>query len=122
VGNSFHEIVGKDYYDRGIERIKSLTKIDKIYVFSDDVKWCEDNMKFEFPTMFVGDEYSGVKAEGHMALMSSCHNFIIPNSSFAWWSAWLSTYKDKIVIVPKQWFVDSSINSDDLIPSGWIRI
>jgi hypothetical protein len=122
VGNSHHEIVGKDYYDRGIEKIKSLTKIDKIYVFSDDVKWCKDNMKFEFPTMFVGDEYSGVKAEGHMTLMSSCHNFIIPNSSFAWWSAWLSTYKDKIVIVPKQWFVDASINSDDLIPKEWIRI
>lgn len=122
VGNSFHEIVGKDYYDKGIEKIKSLTKIDKIYVFSDDTKWCEENMKFEIPTIFVGEEYAGVKAEGHMALMSACRNFIIPNSSFAWWGAWLAPYKDKIVVVPKQWFVDESINSDDLIPEGWIRI
>lgn len=122
VGNSNHEIVGNEYYDRGIEKMKSLTKIDKIYVFSDDIKWCEENMKFEFPTMFVGEEYAGTKAEGHMALMSACHNFIIPNSSFSWWSAWLSDYKDKIVIVPKQWFTDASINSDDLIPKNWIRI
>src|SRR3989339_922217 len=120
VGNFHHEVVGKDYYDRGIERIKSLTNIDKIYVFSDDVKWCEGNMKFDLPTMFVGEEYAGTKAEGHMALMSACHNFIIPNSSFSWWGAWLADYKDKVVIVPKQWFVDASINSDDLIPSGWI--
>ncbi len=122
VGNSVHEIVGKEYYNKGIEKIKSLKKIDKIYVFSDDIKWCEQNMKFEFPTMFVGEEYAGIKAEGHMALMSACHNFIIPNSSFAWWGAWLSEYNDKIVVVPQQWFVDESINSGDLIPRGWIRI
>lgn len=122
VGNSFHEIVGKEYYEEGIKKIKSLTKIDKIYVFSDDIKWCEENMKFEFPTMFVGEEYTGTKAEGHLMLMKSCKNFIIPNSSFSWWGAWLSDYKDKVVIVPKRWFADESINSDDLIPSGWIRI
>ncbi|KKP60257.1 MAG: Alpha-1,2-fucosyltransferase, partial [Candidatus Nomurabacteria bacterium GW2011_GWE1_35_16] len=50
------------------------------------------------------------------------HNFIIPNSSFSWWGAWLADYKDKVVIVPKQWFADESINSDDLIPKEWIRI
>lgn len=123
VGNSNHEIVGKEYYDKGIEKIKSLAKIDKIYVFSDDIKWCEENMKFEFPVMFVGEEYAGKKAEGHLVLMSACHHFIIPNSSFAWWASWLSSsYSDKIVIVPKCWYQDENINSDDLIPDEWIRI
>lgn len=122
VGNSHHEVVNKEYYDKGIEIIKSLTNIDKIYVFSDDIKWCEENLKFPYPTMFVGKEYTGEKDEGHMILMKSCKNFIIPNSSFSWWGAWLSDYKDKVVIVPKQWFRDASINSEDLIPSGWIRI
>ncbi|MCX6754458.1 MAG: alpha-1,2-fucosyltransferase [Candidatus Nomurabacteria bacterium] len=122
VGNSNHEIVGKEYYDKGIKILSEKTKIDKIYVFSDDVKWCEDNMKFDFPVMFVGEEYSGIKAEGHFSLMSACHSFIIPNSSFSWWAAWLSVHKDKIVIVPKKWFGDASINSDDLIPKEWIRI
>jgi len=122
VGNPFHEIVGKEYYNKGIEKLKTLTKIDKIYVFSDDIKWCEENMNFELPTMFVGDEYSGKKAEGHLALMSACHHFIIPNSSFSWWGAWLSNYKNKIVIAPKIWIREQSINTDDLIPKEWIRI
>jgi len=122
VGNAFHEIVGKEYYRESIEKMKSLTTVDKIYVFSDDIKWCEDNMKFDLPVMFVGEEYAGQKAEGHMTLMSACHNFIIPNSSFAWWSAYLCEFKDKKVIVPKQWFTDASINSDDLIPKDWIRV
>jgi len=124
VGNSHHEVVNKQYYDKALEKVKSLTNIDKIYVFSDDIKWCEDNIKFEYPTMFVGEEYAGTKAEGHMALMSACHNFIIPNSSFAWWSAWLATYKNKIVIIPKKWFPDGSILGDDedIVPESWIKI
>jgi hypothetical protein len=122
VGNLNHEVVNNDYYNKGIEKIKELIKIDKIYIFSDDIKWCEENMKFEIPIMFVGEEYSGKKSEGHLSLMSACHYFIIPNSSFSWWAAWLSPYKDKIVIVPQQWFTDKNRDSSDLIPKEWIRI
>jgi hypothetical protein len=122
VGNKYHEIVGKEYYDKGIEKMKSMTSIDKIYVFSDDIEWCKDNMKFDLPTMFVGNEYSGIKNEGHIILMSACRNFIIPNSSFSWWGAWLSDYKNKIVIAPKQWVGNESINTDNLILKEWIRI
>lgn len=122
IGNKLYNLVGKEYYDKGIESIKSIKKIDKIYVFSDDIRWCEENIKFEYPTKFIGEEYAGIKAEGHIALMSACHHFIIPTSTFSWWGAWLSRYNDKIVVVPKQWFSDKKINNDDLIPKEWIRI
>lgn len=122
VGNKNHEVVGREYYDGSVLKLRSLVRIDKIYVFSDDIKWCEENMKFDLPVMFVGVEYSGIKDEGHLFLMQSCKYFIISNSSFSWWGAWLSNHKDKVVIVPKQWFPDISINSDDLIPKEWIRI
>jgi hypothetical protein len=122
VGNKHHEVVGKEYYEKAIEKMKSLTMISKIYVFSDDIKWCEENMKFDAPTMFVGEEYAGQKAEGHLVLMSTCKNFIIPNSSFSWWGAWLSNNKDKKVIVPKKWFPFLIINEADIISEGWIRM
>lgn len=122
IGNPLHDIVGKDYYVKGIEKIKELTNVDKIYVFSNDIKWCEENIKFNYPTMFVGDEYVGKKDEGHLALMSACRNFVITNSSFSWWAAWLSENKNKIVVCPKQWFGDPTIDTSDLIPENWIRI
>jgi hypothetical protein len=122
VGNKYHEVVGLKYYKRAIDHLSNKSKIDKIYVFSDDVEWCKINLKFEYDTRFVEDEYRGTKDEGHMFLMSCCKNFIIPNSSFAWWGAWLSDFKDKIVICPKQWFRDSSIDTSDLIPNNWIKI
>ena len=122
VGNALHDVIDKDYYKKGIEYIRSRISLDKIYVFSDDINWCKDNLSFKFPTMFVEDGYMGLKGEGHMFLMSQCKNFIIANSSFSWWSAWLSDYESKIVVCPKQWFGDASKNTGDLIPEEWKKI
>ena len=122
IGNKNHEIVNQEYYEKGIEHISQKTSIEKIYIFSDDIAWCKNNLKFDFPIMFVDDEYAGEKDEGHMFLMSKCKNFIIANSSFSWWGAWLSNNKDKIVVCPKKWFPNISIDTSDLIPKNWIRI
>ncbi len=122
VGNALHEVVDNEYYKTGLKYLSENTKIEKIYVFSDDISWCEKNLKFEMPVMLVDESFSGVKGEGHMYLMSLCNNFIIANSSFSWWGAWLSSRENKIVVCPKNWFSDPSINSEDLIPESWIRI
>ncbi|MFA7290454.1 MAG: alpha-1,2-fucosyltransferase [Melioribacteraceae bacterium] len=122
VGNSYHEIVDKEYYNRGIEYIRKIGKIDKIYVFSDDIRWCKENIRFEFPTMFVGQEYVGKKNEGHLFLMSVCKYFVIPNSTFSWWGAWLSKREDKIVIAPTKWVRDESVDINDIIEKGWVKI
>jgi hypothetical protein len=99
-----------------------MTVPEKIYVFSDDVKWCKENLVFKIPTMFVDESFSGEKGEGHMYLMNFCKNFIIANSSFSWWAAWLASYDKKIVICSKSWFPDKSVNTSNLIPKDWIRI
>jgi hypothetical protein len=122
VGNAYHDVVDNQYYKNGIDYISKRTKIDKIYIFSDDIKWCQNNMSFPFETMYVGDEYAGEHGEYHMFLMSVCKNFIIPNSTFSWWGAWLALNLDKIVVAPKQWFRDNSIDTSDLIPDNWVRI
>jgi hypothetical protein len=56
--------------------------------------------------------------------MSLCRNFIIANSTFSWWGAWLSKNKSKIVISPK-FFKNHGVSFwgfDGLIPEGWIEI
>ncbi|OGI75913.1 hypothetical protein A3C67_03545 [Candidatus Nomurabacteria bacterium RIFCSPHIGHO2_02_FULL_42_19] len=121
-GGGFHGGYDMGYYENGIKYIKEKKKIGKIFVFSDDIEWCKQNIKFSHPTMFVGSEYAGKKGEGHLYLMTACKFFIIPNSTFSWWGAWLSNNPDKIVVAPKKWFTDAKINTSDLIPDSWLRI
>ncbi len=121
-GGKFHGEYNMDYYESGIKYIERKKKIGKIFVFSDDVDWCEKNIKFNYPTVFIRREYAGLKNEGDLFLMSACKYFIVPNSTFSWWGAWLSNNPDKIVVAPKQWFMDPSMDTSDLIPKEWIRI
>ncbi len=121
VGHSLHDICDAAYYARGIAEIASRGAIGKIYVFSDDIAWCRDNVRFEYPTEYVSDEYSGKKNGGHLFLMSQCKYFVIANSSFSWWSAWLSDRAGKVVVAPKRWLRDESIDTSDIYPEDWIR-
>ncbi len=122
VGNSFHGLKDQVYYDLALEEINKRCTVDKIYVFSDDIEWCRTNLSFKQETLFVGTEYSGNHATGHFHLMRSCKHFIICNSSFSWWAAWLSDNPEKIVVAPKKWFSDDKIDTTDLIPPEWIRV
>ena len=54
-----------------------------------------------------------------MKFMSLCKDFIIPNSSFAWWAAWMND-DNPVVITPKKWFQADHVNTNDLRPTSWI--
>lgn len=122
VGNAFHDVVTPAHYTEALTLLMSKTHVDHLYVFSDDIEWCKQTLQFNIPTTFVGDEYAGERASGHFALMQSCAHFIIPNSSFSWWTAWLGTHPQKTVIAPKQWFGDETIDTTNRTPKEWIRI
>lgn len=101
-GNRAHDIISDDYYQMALEKFKYI-QIDHLYVFSDDIAWCRENMAFDLPMTFVGEEYAGDRATGHFELMRSCTHFIIPNSTFSWWAAYLANGDEKITISPDNW-------------------
>lgn len=124
VNSKFFEALGIDYYKQADAIIKSRVSDPRFFVFSDDTDWCKNNLNFGDNTTFVGHEYAGDRFQSYLRLMTLCKHYIIPNSTFAWWAAWLNTSPDKIVIAPKQWVTDKNINinTSDLIPPSWIRI
>jgi hypothetical protein len=90
------------YYKKAIsflvERIKKL----HFFVFADYPDWARENLRFkDCPVTFVG--HNGKDYED-LWLMSLCRYFVIANSSFSWWGAWLSGFVDKIVIAPSKGF------------------
>lgn len=120
--NSFHGVCNEEYFYEGLNYINNSESELNVFVFSDDIEWCKNNLNFEFPTNFINHEYAGEKFQSYLQLMTNCKHFIIPNSSFGWWAAWLANFSKKIVVAPKKWFSDSNINTKDLIPDDWIRI
>lgn len=116
--NKFHGLCSLEYYKDAVNYLSTKFKKLNLYVFSDDLDWCKEHLKFDFPMEFI----QTLNPQSDLYLMTQCQHNIIANSSFSWWGAWLNGYKDKIVIAPKKWFADSSINTTDLIPKSWIKL
>lgn len=119
--NKFHGICSLGYYLKAVALVAKKVKNPQFFIFSDDPIWTKQNLHLKFPCVYV-DHNVGRKDYEDMRLMSKCKHNIIANSSFSWWGAWLNNNLDKIVVAPKQWFHDKSINTRDLIPESWIRI
>lgn len=119
-----HGIPSIEYYHKALELLQQKIGNElELFVFSDDIPWCEKNFKTPFSTFFVShNQYKGERFSAYLQLMKSCKHFIIPNSTFAWWAAWLGESHDKIVITPENWFADKTLQSQtqDLRPESWI--
>jgi hypothetical protein len=113
---ALQSFVGTEYYAESIKTIYARVANPTVFVFSDDIDWCIDNLRFDCPTTFVGQDCAG-----DLYLMSRCKHFIVANSTFGWWGAWLSNSKG-IVVAPKKWFNTTELDTSDLIPTGWVRL
>ena len=109
-----------EYYE---EALKYFDDGRNVIVFSDDPEWCKTQDLFSADRFLISENLDN---RVDLCLMSLCDDFIIANSSFSWWGAWLSFNKDKKVIAPVQWFGKTGYTKDhntkDLIPDGWTRI
>lgn len=109
-GGTFSRL-GVGYYQKALEVMK--TKIDNpyIFVFSNDINWCEKYLTQYVDFSGCGVEFVKGNTEGNaaeeMELMRSCQNAIIANSTFSWWAAYLMENPNKVVIMPKYFFNDS---------------
>ncbi len=114
--------VGLEYYRNALRRLMELTHSPSFFVFSDDIEWCRRELSFLPNATFVGNEHAGYKDGGHLQLMTMCKHFIIPNSTFSWWAAWLCDHGNKIVCLPDLWFRDPSFDASGLYPSAWLSV
>jgi hypothetical protein len=125
-GQNHHNIHGGldlQYYQKALDIISKKEANLKLFVFSDDINWVKENFKSEFPMEFMSQN-DDAHNELDLILMSHCQHQIIANSTFSWWGAWLNQNPEKIVIAPKKWYINQEMNdqTQDLIPSDWIRI
>jgi len=119
--NSIHGTSSMEYYRSAMRFLLNKNPDARFFIFTDDPAWVGKNMAFESPVELLTHNDANKNYED-MRLMSLCKHNIIANSSFSWWGAWLNSNPEKIVVAPKKWFNDLSMDTKDLIPENWVRI
>lgn len=116
--NAYYAELNNEYYKRAIGFLKEICPAIKAYVFTDDPTWVEQNLDLGIPFVLASGHKTNSMFEDFQA-MRSCKYHVIANSSFSWWTAWLSTHQDKQVVAPKNWFKNIQEDTTDLIPKSW---
>lgn len=72
-----------------------------IFVFSNDINWCKENIQCQHEIVFV-DNAGDLGPAEDMFLMTQCRHFILSKSTFGYWGASLSDSVDKIILLPSE--------------------
>lgn len=114
-------IPSKNYYEQSIESLLSEGKCSKIWLFSDNIEFAQkyvvgsQDRQIRFFSQF--DHSTAVTFE----IMRLGFGYVIANSSFSWWAAYLSKNSNVEVIAPDPWFVNIP-EPKMLIPTNWRRL
>lgn len=101
------------YYKASIEKMVHHYPDAHFFCFSDAPEWLKDNLKIDYPVTFVSQK--NTHAYEDIWLMQQCKHFIISNSTFSWWPAWLGEASDKLVLSPGLAYWDCK----DILPQDW---
>ena len=117
----FHGLLDWNYYHRTMATMQKHVVDPVFIVFSDDLEECQKNMVSP-----AGTEIRFVSESDDCAalyLMSQFNNYILSNSSFSWWAAWLGEPMHT-VIAPDTWFGNNRkpMNWQDIYEPGWIKM
>lgn len=113
--NPYHFFIGMQYINKAMELFNSN---DFHFVLcSDDPQWCREQFK--------GDNFTIIDTNNHyldFSILSLCDHFIISNSSFSWWAAYLGKAKNKMVVAPKNWYgpAYSNLDTSTMYYKEWI--
>jgi hypothetical protein len=116
------QFIGLDYISNAIQLMSEKIASPTFFIFSDELTWCKSNLKIDHPHLFVEERLYGEKFKDCLFFMRSCKHYIIPNSTFGWWAAWLNENQDKIVIAPENWLKDKTKKTTDIFPESWIKL
>lgn len=93
--------LSSDYYRRAIQIIQERVANPRFFLFSDDPAAARERLGLENRELrVVSGEGRESSALTDLWLMRQCEHFIIANSTFSWWGAWLGSARDKVVIAP----------------------
>ena len=114
-------LIGKEYYSAALKILDAEGPNQNIWVFSDDIHMAREKFGeiFHDSTFWFNDH--NLTPAQTLEIMRHGKRFVIANSTFSWWAAYLSYDSSGPVIAPSKWF-KSLTTPKAIIPESWIQI
>lgn len=113
----FYQLSYKYYFGAIIEKFPDWKERNLIFT-SDDIAFCKYHFSFLPNSVFL----TNLSPIEQLAFASKCKDFIISNSTFSWWMAWLGEKKGSKIIRPLKNFRGKHslvTNENDYFPERW---
>lgn len=106
------------YYEEAMGLVRG-SGINDFVVYSDDREWAAKNLVSGCKGIRMAPESTALD---DFRSMASAAAIITANSSFSWWAAFMSAPDSTLIVSPKRWFADSTLDSSAVTPPEWRRI
>ncbi len=110
-----------EYYRKAIEMQWETNKYKKIWLFSDDFEASVDFIPEDFRKYVSNVTHEELDSVQTMNAMRLGHGFVLGNSTFSWWAAYLSQHVNPVIIYPDPWFL-AMPNPKEMWPVSWVSI
>ena len=119
--NSKFGILDPDYYKLAINKAIKLKNYKSIWLFSDESESASEFLNFMKKIKIRVIHEDTLSASETLQLMRHGSGFVIGNSSFSWWAAYLRMDSNAPVFAPFPWF-RLIPQPSRLYPSKWYKI
>jgi len=119
--NDFIGALSMNYFKSAMAHFDVDFTHKNVWIFTDSPEIVKSEIKdSEFSSSQIIIPPKDSSAFESLFLMSLSKKIIISNSTYSWWSAYLSS-EDSKVIAPHKWFKGIE-DPKDLIPNNWIKV
>lgn len=110
------------YYARAVEHVSLFAPDAHYFVFSDQPELARRRVPLKESQYTLVTHNNSDHAQDDLWLMAQCRHFVIANSTFSWWGAWLAHNANKRVIAPDVKIRDGKMawGFARLIPREWL--
>jgi Glycosyl transferase family 11 len=112
------------YYANAIGLMEHKLDSPHYFLFSDNPEAARQKLSLpESRVTYVCHNQGDLMAYADLWLMSQCKHFIMANSTFSWWGAWLGEHPNQLVTTPNLSLQGAmSWGFAGLLPDQWIKM